>query len=92
MTSTKKINPRKRLVPALLFIGLLCLVALVNVTLYNPQNHGPEGEEEDLIAMRDRDAELPTLFDINQADVRDAERRPYKYTDPNYYQGRPNPR
>jgi hypothetical protein len=44
---------------------------------------------DDEIAMRDRNANLPTLFDYNQAENRDDRNRSSKFSDPNAYDGRP---
>lgn len=92
MTLTQKNKSTKGLIPSALFIGFLCLITLINVTFYRPADDIPEQWDEELVAMRDRNAELPTLFDINQDAIRNDERRTYKFSDPSYYQGRPDPR
>lgn len=89
MTSTK--NPRQPgTFRSYLFIVSLCLLAWGSASMYDYFIRPPE--EEELIAMRDRDNDKPDLYYKNREERWSDSRAPYKYTDPNYYQGRPDSR
>ena len=49
-------------------------------------------DDDDEIAYNDRNANLPTLFDNNQADIRNERQSSSKYSDPNAYSDRPGRR
>ncbi len=91
MISTKNSKPRQPgTIRAILFIAFFCLIILAKTSIYNYFIRPPA--DEDLIAMRDRDDDKPTLYYKNREANRAEERAPYKYSDPSYYQGRPDPR